>query len=240
MDAKLVKRYTVLGILFLLPVSFLLMLIPAKHNYNALDIVGTHVFDLQEFTTTDASKVMLEDHITVLAFLGRHPMENAIEASNLKELVYDKFKGFKKFQIVVVLANGAENEVELLKKEIKSYEDLKYWRFVYGNDSAITQLYSSLKHKTELNTNLATTHVFIVDKDLNQRGRIDDRTDDELAMKKPVYDLLSYDAIEIGVLKNKLCGDDLRVLFQEYREKRRGNFHSSTRRANDLKGISNE
>ena len=30
--------------------------------------------------------------------------------------------------------------------------------------------------------------------------------------------------------------EDMRVLFTEYREKRKGNFDSSSRRANDLKG----
>lgn len=240
MTIKLVKRYAVLGILFLLPVTFLLMLLPAKHNYNPLDVVKTQVSDLQGFETTDGQHVQLEDHITVLVFFGKHPMKNAVQASNLKELVYDKFKGFKKFQIVVALPNQAKDEAELVKKEIESYEDLKYWQFVYGSENAISQLYSSLKHTEELNADFATNHVFIVDKDLNQRGRTDDRTDDEKATKKPVYNLVSYNALEIAEIKDKLCADDLRVLFQEYREKRKGNFDSSTRRANDIKGKSHE
>ncbi|MEZ4855552.1 MAG: hypothetical protein R2812_03625 [Gelidibacter sp.] len=240
MNTKLVKRYTVLGILFFLPVAFLLMLLPAKHNYNPLDIVETQVSDLQDFASTNGQTIQLKDHITVLVFLGNHPMENAVAASNLKELVYDKFKGFKKFQVVVALPNGAESEVEQLKKEIHSYEELKYWQFVYGSENAISQLYNSLKHKNTLTADFATTQVFIVDKDLNQRGRLDDRTDDEKATKKPVYDLVSYNALEIAEIKDKLCADDLRVLFQEYREKRKGNFDSSTRRANNLKAKNNE
>ena len=35
-------------------------------------------------------------------------------------------------------------------------------------------------------------------------------------------------------LKNKMS-DDIRILFTEYRQKRKGNFSSTTRRANDLK-----
>ena len=40
--------------------------------------------------------------------------------------------------------------------------------------------------------------------------------------------------LEISDLKNKMS-DDIRILFTEYRQKRKGNFSSTTRRANDLK-----
>ena len=74
-----------------------------------------------------------------------------------------------------------------------------------------------------------------MDKDLNQRGRLDDREKKELANNKPSVELTSYNTIKIAELKNKF-GDDFRVLFQEYREKRKGTFESSDqRRANDLK-----
>jgi hypothetical protein len=239
MNKKLIKRYTVLGILFFLPVIFLLMLFPAKHHYNALDIVNENVLELDNTISEDYQKIILKDHITVLGFLGTNPMENAISASNLKELIYDKFKGFKKFQVVMVLPYGTEDQIQLLKREIKSYEDLKYWHFVYGEDDAIRNVFNSLKFKTELDSNLSTNEVFIIDKDLNQRGRLDDRTDSELEKNKPAYSLYSYNCIEVAEIKNKLAADDLRVLFQEYREKRKGNFDSATRRANDLKN-SNE
>lgn len=235
MNTKLVKRYTVLGVLFFLPVIFLLMLFPAEHHYNPLDIVHVDVTDLKSFTSEENQEIILKDHITVLGFLGSNPMDNAIAVSNLKELVYDKFKGFKKFQIVVVLPYGTESQVEQLKIEIKSYEDLKYWHFVYGKEKDILNLYNSLKSREQLKPDLSTHDVFIIDKDLNQRGRLDDRTDNEKEKNKAIYPLFAYNCIEVAEIKNKMSADDLRVLFQEYREKRKGNFDSSTRRANDLK-----
>jgi len=45
--------------------------------------------------------------------------------------------------------------------------------------------------------------------------------------------LSSYDCIEVAEIKNKMS-DDLRILFTEYRQKRKGDFNSDTRRANDL------
>ena len=234
MDYTKVKRYIVLGILFLLPVTFLLFLYPATHNYSPLDIVNENVLDLQHFSSDDEEDIVLKDHITVLGFLGEKPMDNLIAASNLKELVYDKFKGFKRFQVVIVVPNGTQEATELLKKEISSYEDTRFWHFVYGDPQDINAVFNSLKSNVSLNPDLASNAVFIIDKDLNQRGRIDDRKDYEIAKKKPIYGLNSYDCISVDDIQNKM-GEDMRILFTEYRQKRKGNFDSSIRRANDIK-----
>ncbi len=234
MDFKKVKRYVVLGILFFLPVTFLLFLYPATHNYTPLDIVNDSVLDLEAFKSDNGEKILLKDHITILGFLGENPIDNVIAASNLKELVYDKFKGFKKFQMVIVVPEGTQEAVEKLIKEINSYEDIRFWHFVYGEPDAIQKVYNSLKSNSNLNSSLATNSVFIVDKDLSQRGRIDDRTDNEIVKNKTIYSLNSYDCIEVAEIKNKMS-EDMRILFTEYRQKRKGDFDSTTRRANDLK-----
>lgn len=234
MDYKRVSRYVVLGILFFLPVTFLLFLYPATHNYTPLDIVNESVLDLENFTSNSEKKVGLKDQITVLGFLGDNPLENNIAALNLKELVYDNFTGFKKFQVVILVPNGAQAAVKSLIAEIGSYEGLRFWHFMFADPSDIKRIFSSLKSEVNLNENLSTNHVYIVDKDLNQRGRLDDRTDNELEKKKTIYGLYSYDTIEVSEIKNKMS-DDLRILFTEYRQKRKGEFNSDTRRASDLK-----
>ncbi|WP_100610138.1 hypothetical protein [Confluentibacter lentus] len=234
MDYKKVARYVVLGILFFLPVTFLLFLYPATHNYTPLDIVNESVLDLNGFSSDSNDEIVLSDHITVLGFLGNHPLEKSITASNLKELVYDKFKGFKRFQVVIVMPFGTEDEVESLKQEINSYEDIRFWHFVFGEPEDIQNLFKSLKGNAVLDANLATDNVFIIDKDLNQRGRLDDREDNDIAKNNPVLGLYSYNCIEVAEIKNKMS-EDMRILFTEYRQKRTGDFDSSTRRANDLK-----
>lgn len=228
------KRYLVLGILFFLPVLFLLMLYPAKHNYVPLDIVNEDVLDIDDFSSENETKIVLKDHITIIGFLGTNPISNAIGASNLKELIYDKFKGFKRFQIVIVQPIGTEDAIESLKKEINTYEDLKFWHYVYGNPEQIQELYNSLDTSVLLDSDLSTNNVFIIDKDLNQRGRIDARDKKELEANKPAYRLVDYDCIKVSVIKNKMS-EDLRILFTEYRQKRKGQFDSTTRRASDLK-----
>lgn len=236
MNKKLIKRNVILGILFFLPVLFLLFLYPAKHNYIALDILEENVLDITSFSSLEKDTIQLKDHITILGFLGNKPIDKLIAMSNLKELMYDKFKGFKKFQIVMIVPQSAKAEVEQLKSELSKYEYLEYWKYVFASDKEIKKVYNSLHLIKDLDANLATNDVVIIDKELNLRGRIDDRADNEKAKNKPAYQLKSYDCIEVAELKNKMS-EDLRILFTEYRQKRKGNFNSETRRANDLKNV---
>ena len=235
MNRKKVGKYGILGILFFLPVTFLILLYPATHNYQPLDIINENVLDIDQFTSFSEGSVKLNGHITVLGFLGKAPLQQLTASSNLKELVYDKFKGFKTFQIVLLAPHGAEADGEKLKQDISLYEDVRFLHIAYGTPQQIQGIFNSLKSKTALNENLATGSVFIIDRDLNQRGRIDDREEREIEKKKPVYGLNGYDCVEVAIIKNKMS-EDLRILFTEYRQKRKGEFNSTIRRADDLKG----
>ncbi len=228
MKLEKIKKRFILGILFFLPVIFLLFLYPSTHNYNTLDVVKENVLEIP------GSNFQLEDHLTILGFLGKKPKDNSIMVLNLKELIYDKFKGFKRFQVLILVSEGTQEQVKLLKMELYQYDELKYWHFLYANETEIQKVFNSLSSKQDLNVNLSTNNVFIIDKELNQRGRLDDRTDKEKEKNAPVYGLNAYNCIQIAEIKNKMS-DDLRILFTEYRQKRKGNFDSTSRRANDLK-----
>jgi len=101
-------------------------------------------------------------------------------------------------------------------------------------------MFNSLRTSQILDHNQSIDNVFVIDKDLNQRGRFDDRTKREIKMEEKPYILTSYNATMVSELKNKLAAEDLRVLFTEYRQKRKGEFNSTVRRAEDLKGEQNE
>ena len=62
MNKKRIKRNVILGILFFLPVVFLLFLYPAKHNYIALDILEENVLDLTSFTSLESETILLKEH----------------------------------------------------------------------------------------------------------------------------------------------------------------------------------
>ena len=98
----------------------------------------------------------------------------------------------------------------------------------------IKTLYNSLKIESPLKDDLSIDDVFIVDKDLNQRGRLDARSEKQIEEKKPITTLSAYNCIDVSELKN-MMSQDVRILFTEYRQKRKGKFNSTTRRADDLK-----
>ena len=234
MQKKSLKKTIILSVLFFLPVLFLLFLYPSKHNYNPLDVVEENILNVTDFKDEDGNNIDLTDNITVLGFFGSNTMNQSTAASNLKELIYDKFKGFKRFQVLILVPQGSQEQVSELRKELLKYDELKYWHFGYSHPQDILNVFNSLKSTVSLNENNATSHVFIVDQDLNQRGRIDDRTDTEIEVNKAVYSMNSYNCIKVAQLKNKIS-EDIRILFTEYRQKRKGNFDSSSRRADDIK-----
>lgn len=235
MNITNLKKPVVLAVLFFLPVLFLLFLYPSKHNYETLDIIKTDIPELTNFKTIKGTSLQLENQLTVLGFLGETPMDDAFLALNLKELVYDKFRGFKRFQIVILVPESAKEQVKLLEDEINQYEFLEYWKFGFGTKADVLAAYQSLKISTVLDSNLKSSDVFIIDKERHQRGRLDDRDKNEVKNKAPIYGMSAYDCLEISILKNKMS-EDMRILFTEYRQKRKGNFNSTSRRADDLKG----
>ena len=227
------RKWIILGILFLLPVIYLLFLYPSTHNYNTLDIVNEDIKEIDFLNFIDESKTTLEENITILNFLGNKPLENITGAMNLKELVYDKFKGFKKFQIISISHTNSENSLKNVKKELIKSDDLKYWFFATASDEKIKEIYNSLRSSSQLDSSNYTSQVFIVDKQRNQRGRIDDRNDDEIENNINLFGLYSYNSVIVSEIKKKM-NDDIRILFTEYRQKRKGNFNSNIRRISNL------
>ena len=229
------RKWIILGILFLLPVIFLLFLYPSTHNYNTLDIVNEDIKETDFLNFIDNRKTNFEGNITILNFLGDMPVENITGTLNLKELVYDKFKGFKKFQIISVASLNSEKSLENVKKELLKSDELKYWFFATTTDEEINKIYSSLRSQKELDSSNYTSQVFIIDKQRNQRGRIDDRDDDQIEKNVDLFGLYSYNSIIVSEIKKKM-NDDIRILFTEYRQKRKGNFNSNIRRISNLDG----
>ena len=227
------RKWIVLGILFLLPVIFLLFLYPSTHNYNTLDIVKENVIEVDSLKFLDGNKTKLENNITIINFLGDKPIRNITSALNLKELVYDKFKGFKKFQIISISTLASNASLAEVKKELLKSDELKYWFFATSDYENTKKIYNSLRVFKDLDTLNYTDQVFIIDKQKNQRGRIDDRDDDQIENNDQVFGLYSYNSIKISEIKSKM-NDDIRILFTEYRQKRKGNFNSNIRRISNL------
>ncbi len=229
------RKWFILGILFLLPVIFLLFLYPSTHNYNTLDIVNENIVEIDSLNFLDNNQTTLENNITILNFLGDNPIDNITSALNLKELVYDKFKGFKKFQIVSISSGDSSNFLYEVKKELLKSDELNYWYFATVDNVSLQKIYFSLRAESKLDSSNYTSQVFIIDKQKNQRGRIDDRNEDQVIKSLNLIGLYSYNSIKVSEIKSKM-NDDIRILFTEYRQKRKGNFNSNIRRISNLDG----
>ena len=108
----------------------------------------------------------------------------------------------------MVLQQGQQDQVELLKQELKSGvgTDLIKWRFVFGGDDQILSLFKSLKTPLQLTAKNSLPYVFIIDKERNLRGRDDD------------YEgtLFGFNAQSVAEMNNKMV-DDIKVILAEYR-----------------------
>ena len=233
MITKFYRKWVVLGILFLLPVIFLLFLYPSTNNYNTLDIVQENIHELDSLNFVDKNATTLDSNITILNFLGDDPENKLTSVLNLKELVYDKFKGFKKFQIVTISSKKSEIALKKVKKKIIQSDELKYWFFANTDLKNYTKIFESLRSKNDLDSFNYTSQVFIIDKLKNQRGRIDDRDDAQIENDSKIIGLYSYNSVVVSEIKKKM-NDDIRILFTEYRQKRKGNFNSNIRRLDNL------
>ena len=104
------------------------------------------------------------------------------------------------------------------------YDKLEYWYFGTTSVENYKNIYNSLiDNRNNLDTLYATNNVFIIDEDRNQRGRIIDDENDTLE-KREDMGLFSYNSISVSEIKKKM-NDDIRILFTEYRDRRKGKFN---------------
>ena len=105
----------------------------------------------------------------------------------------------------MVLPKGTEEEVTELKKELGMLADVKKWKFVFAEVEQVKNQFNSLKTNLSLDKNFATPYVFVIDKNLNLRGR----TEDE-GVK------YGFNTNSVGELHN-LMVDDIKIILAEYR-----------------------
>ncbi|MGV6829682.1 MAG: hypothetical protein ACWA45_09835 [Flavobacteriales bacterium] len=201
------KKFFVITFLFLLPITAYLFFASGVNHFAKLPVLMHSVSEIHEFKSIDGEQVLLKNHISVLGFFGKELLKNEAYAFNLAHKIYKKNYQFKDFQTVIVLPEEARVESKQLEKKLKQIENTNRWKFVFGNTKAIKQQFNSLKTTYHLDHNLSTPFVFIIDKDLNLRGR---NNDEDIGI------LYGYDASNYSEINNKM-GDDIKVILAEYR-----------------------
>ncbi len=202
------KSKWVLAILFFGPLIFYLLLLTGTNDFAKLPVLTQQVNDVTPFEAQ--KKVSLDNKISIVCFLGDDILNHKTNALNLNEKIYKHFYGYQTFQMVVVLPKGTEKDAHQLKKELGAIFDIQKWFFVYGEASEILSFFNSFKTEYQLNENMYTPYAFIIDRDMNLRGRNDDKDE-------PNGMLYGYNAEDVAPIHQKMV-DDVKVLLAEYRK----------------------
>ncbi|WP_310994233.1 hypothetical protein [Aequorivita marina] len=202
------KKYLVLGILFLLPITAYIFFAMSTSYFKPLPVLTHTVAELDGFKTHDGEPVQLENRISVLGFFGSNLNEHRAYAYNLAQKIYGKNRSFKEFQFVILLPNGTEGQAKTIEKKLQQIAPLDSWFFAFGSEAEIKKVFNSLQTDKKLDSNTSTPYVFIIDKERNLRGRKEDDDDSKI--------LYGFDSSTIAEINNKMS-DDVKVLLAEYR-----------------------
>ena len=200
------KKFFVLGVLFLLPIVAYLFFSSGINNFAKLPVLTPNVKDIRHLENDSDSIVSFKNKISIVAFFGNDLDALKGNTFNLDKKILEKFYEFDDFQFVIILPKEAKPQAEKFVSEFDNITNSNYWNFVFGNPEEIHSIFKSFKTNLKLDSNLQTPYVFIIDKDSNLRGRDDDKE----GM------LYGYDSRSVSELGNKM-NDDIKVILAEYR-----------------------
>ena len=204
-----VKKYIVLGMLFIFPLVVYLFFASGINNFARLPILTEEVPEINEWTTLTERPHQLDGMISIVGFWGSDLDYRKGDAFNLNQKIYKRFYQFDDFQFVMVVEEGLENKVEEILAELQkgAATDLSKWKFVFGTKAEIETLFQGFKSDIILNDKASTSTVFIIDRARKLRGRDDD---------EEVGTLYGYNTASVAELNKKMT-DDVKVILAEYR-----------------------
>ena len=202
-----IKKFTILGILFLLPITAYLFFSSGVNNFAKLPVLTRGVLEIDQFESENKVKKELQNHLTILCFFGNDLELTKSNAFNLAHKIYKKNYQFKDLQFIILTPIGTEPQIQNLKEKLSEIENPENWNFVFGDTTEIQKVFNSLGSSYMLNKNFASNQVFLIDKERNLRGRDDD---EDLGM------LYGFDSSNYSEINNKM-DDDVRILLAEYR-----------------------
>ena len=205
---KSIKKYLILSFLFFSPILIYIFLASGINNFARLPILTTNVLDIQSING-NIQGISLKDNISILGFWGGDVNLRKSEALNLNQKIYRRFFQFQDFQFVFLTTKDQKTNINNLKEELTRGvgTDLEKWNFIFTDEKEIQKIYNSLKTDIELSEENSTPYVFIIDRDLNLRGRDDD---------EDIGKLYGFNAESVAEINNKMV-DDVKIILAEYR-----------------------
>ena len=203
------KKYLVLGILFIFPIVVYLFFATGINNFAKLPVLEKNILEISEWESLDGKSIQLENNISIIGFWGSDLDMRKLDAFNLNQKIYKRFYKFKDLQFLMVVFNDKQDKLLEIIDELKkgSSEDMSRWKFILGDGTKIQELFSSFGSDIKLNTKFSTPFVFIVDKDRSLRGRDDDNDSGTL---------YGYNSSSVAELTKKMT-DDIKIILAEYR-----------------------
>jgi hypothetical protein len=205
------KKKVILVVLLILPIFLYIYFSLAKHNSLFLPVLTEKVNELPKGSTLNDSLVQLEGKISVVGFAGTNVIKKKESIFNLNQKINSKYKEFQDFQIVILAPEGEQEEIRRLITELSVTTNISGWKFVFASPEEIKGFFSSLKVKQQLSADMGSDYVFIIDKELNLRGR-----DGKTGSKDKQEYRDAYNTFSAAELHNEMT-DDIKILLREYR-----------------------
>lgn len=204
------KKSLVLFVLFALPIVAYLFFASGVNQFAKLPVVTENIKELPEGTSLSGEKVQLKGKITILGFPGTEIVHNQGNAFNLDQKIYNKNREFEDFQVVMLAPTGTEAQAKEIVEKLSQISNMSRWHYVFAKPEDIQAYYKSLNLVGGLDAKLGTPNVFIIDKNLNLRGRKGQNKKGEMEYKE------GYNTISAADLHNEMS-DDVKVILAEYR-----------------------
>ncbi|MEY2670645.1 MAG: hypothetical protein RLZZ577_961 [Bacteroidota bacterium] len=209
------KKNIVLFVLFILPIVAYLFFASGVNSYTKLPIITSKTADFGNWKSLSGNKVSLDGKVTILGFGGTELLKNRGNLYNLNQKVYQRYHEFKDLQFVYLCPIGTEKDAERVLKALGTYTEVAQWQFVFASPTEIDAYYKQLQLVGDLDSDLGTSMIYILDKERNLRGRKDNKDYKE-----------GYDTFHPSELSNEML-DDFKVILYEYRAALKKNHNAS-------------
>ena len=201
------KKYLVLGILFVLPITVYLFFASGVNQFAKLPTLTEQLILLEELTDQNGAELSAQGNITILGFLGQNASGHKAEVFNLAHKIYKKNYQFDDFQMLFLATKDQDSAVVSLRQEFTQIADPKNFKIAYTDLATIGEIHQQLDSPHPLDEQGATSYVYIIDKDGHLRGRTESEYQ-EFGV--------GYNASNYAIINNEM-NDDVKIILAEYR-----------------------
>ncbi len=201
------KKYLVLGILFVLPITVYLFFASGVNQFAKLPKLSEKPIFINTLVDQNGRDLTTIDKITILGFLGQDVLNHKAEVFNLAHKIYKKNYQFEDFQMLFLATRDQDSAVIALKQEFAQIADPVNFRVALTNLDSITEIHQQLNTPHPLDELGASSYVYIIDKESQLRGR-----------EQSQYQEFGwgYNAANYAIINNEM-NDDIKIILAEYR-----------------------